>query len=278
MILRALLQRTLLAGTIKAREASDAAERVTKGDSKKGHHFSFLNEPKNKQESEGDSLGSGELFDAPKGPPTAKPLLAAAIKAREQADAVERAEKNETSKLDGSASDDGSCESSSEADKTKSSKSPAPGPMEREGEADDSSLSSGEADELNELLDRQDNGEEIDEDRLYELDLFDKWRGGDELDDEEQADVGAFKDKRRSERRRRREFQDLLDKRENGEDVDEDRLYFLELLARQHLGEELKEDELLDLEDFENEEKEKVAVAKASAKAQASDGSEDEGI
>jgi hypothetical protein len=85
----------LLAGTIKAREASDAAERVTKGDSKKGHHFSFLNEPKNKQESEGDSLGSGELFDAPKGPPTAKPLLAAAIKAREQADAVERAEKND---------------------------------------------------------------------------------------------------------------------------------------------------------------------------------------
>jgi hypothetical protein len=76
--------------------------------------------------------------------------------------------------------------------------------MEPEGEADDSSLSSGEADELNELLDRQENGEEIDEDILYELDLFDKWRGGDKLDDEEKADVEAFKDKRRSERRHRR--------------------------------------------------------------------------
>ena len=41
-------------------------------------------------------------------------------------------------------------------------------------EPDDSSLSSGELDELDELLERQDSGEEIDEDRLYELDLFDK--------------------------------------------------------------------------------------------------------
>ena len=92
-------------------------------------------------------------------------------------------------------------------------------------------MSSGEVDELNDLLDRQENGEDIDEDRLYELDLFDKWQSGEELDDEEKADLDAFKKKRRKERGYRKEFEDLLRRRDSGEDIDEDRLYCLELFA-----------------------------------------------
>jgi hypothetical protein len=108
------------------------------------------------------------------------------------------------------------------------SKPLSPEPMDCQVDAGDSSLSSGEADELNDLLDHQDNGEEIKEDRLYKLDLFGTWRGGDDLDDEELADVLEA-------------FKDVLDKRENGEDVDDDRLHCLELFARQNPGEELTE-------------------------------------
>ena len=45
-------------------------------------HLKNMNQPIVEHESDDDSLGSGELFDAPKGPPPAKWLLAAAIKAR----------------------------------------------------------------------------------------------------------------------------------------------------------------------------------------------------
>jgi len=115
---------------------------------------------------------------------------------------------------------------------------------------EDSSLSSGEIDELNSLLDRQERGEVVDEARLYELDLFDKYQSGEILDDDEKKALAAFRLRRRQERAYRREFQDLLDKRESGEEVDDDRLYCLELYARRQLGEELSEDELLDLADL----------------------------
>ncbi len=95
---------------------------------------------------------------------------------REQADAAERAAKAEAGNGDDSASDDGSGRSSSgsSSDSSKSqvkrqgaeqkitSNPPSPEPTESKVDADDSSLSSGEADELNNLLDCQDKGEDVD--------------------------------------------------------------------------------------------------------------------
>jgi hypothetical protein len=47
-------------------------------------HLKNLNQPTMDQESDGNSLGSNDLFDAPKGPPFAKPLLAAGLKAKQK--------------------------------------------------------------------------------------------------------------------------------------------------------------------------------------------------
>jgi hypothetical protein len=85
----------LAAASIKAKEQSDAAERAAKGDPNQGDHLSSLNQPRAEHESDGDSLGSGELFDAPKGPCPAKPPLTAAITAREQTGGTEHAAKAE---------------------------------------------------------------------------------------------------------------------------------------------------------------------------------------
>jgi hypothetical protein len=55
--------------------------------------------------------------------------------------------------------------------------------------ADYSSLSSGELDELNDLLDREENGDDVNQTRLNELDLFDKWRNGDPIKSGEERDI-----------------------------------------------------------------------------------------
>ena len=56
------------------------------------------------------------------------------------------------------------------------------------------------------MLEKQENGIDVDEDRLYELDLFDKLQNGEQLED----------------------------MREQGESVEENMLYKLERLARSH--------------------------------------------
>ena len=76
----------LLAAAIKAREQAEAEAASNEAATKPGAHLTALNQPTLEHESDGDSLGSGELFDAPKEPTPDKPLLAAAIKAREQAE------------------------------------------------------------------------------------------------------------------------------------------------------------------------------------------------
>jgi len=45
-------------------------------------------QPQTQLGDEGDSLVSNDLFDSPRGPPPAKPLLAAALKARQKAEAI----------------------------------------------------------------------------------------------------------------------------------------------------------------------------------------------
>eukprot|EP00980_Cylindrotheca_fusiformis_P001624 scaffold368_cov125-Cylindrotheca_fusiformis.AAC.2 len=87
----------------------------------------------------------------------------------------------------------------------------------------DSSLSSFELDELERLIDLQEDGEDIDEDRLRDLDLFDRWRYGETLSDDEMKHVDAFRKKRRRERAYRKEFEELVELQEEGEDVDQER-------------------------------------------------------
>jgi hypothetical protein len=53
----------------------------------------------------------------------------------------------------------------------------------------------------------------------------------------------------------RKEFEELLERDEKGENIDEDRLYFLQLYARRQVGEDLNKIELLDLDEFEKAEK-----------------------
>nr|MCU0227887.1 hypothetical protein [Bryobacterales bacterium] len=132
----------------------------------------------------------------------------------------------------------------------------APIPILEDGE---SSLSSGELEELDHLLDAQENGEDIDEDRLYELDLFDRWKSGNSLDQAEIKDLLSFKMARKIERMHSKEHQQLLEKRAKGHDVDEDRLYCLELLAHKRAGGNLTEEEVLDLVDFQNDESKAMA-------------------
>jgi hypothetical protein len=78
----------VLAAAFKAREQAEAlqAARASTSQPSTGAHLMGMNQPTIKHESDGDSLGSVDLFDAPKEPPPAKRLLATVIKAREQAD------------------------------------------------------------------------------------------------------------------------------------------------------------------------------------------------
>jgi len=64
----------------------------------------------------------------------------------------------------------------------------------------ESHLSLWEMDELDELLNREEKGETVNEDRIYELDLFSRYQLGDELDQDEMADLDDFRMRRRNNR------------------------------------------------------------------------------
>ena len=103
--------------------------------------------------------------------------------------------------------------------------------------------------QLEELHTKKDNGEQIDEDRLYELELFGKRRSGDELNEDEMYEIDLFERRMLGEELQddeldeldmlREERQQLLDEkyeleelrgcRDGGESYDEDLLYELEL-------------------------------------------------
>jgi hypothetical protein len=82
----------LLAAALKAKQQSKEEEESTKPaklcdvDPWSGDHLKDTNQPKTQYGDKGDSLGSNDLFDAPKGPPPAKPLLAAALKAKQKSE------------------------------------------------------------------------------------------------------------------------------------------------------------------------------------------------
>jgi hypothetical protein len=71
-------EKPLLAAALKARAQAKTQRSAA--------HLSNANQPKTIYEDDNESIGSTDLFDAPTGPPSEKPLLAAALKARAQAE------------------------------------------------------------------------------------------------------------------------------------------------------------------------------------------------
>jgi hypothetical protein len=100
----------ILAAAIKASEQAKAAQaaQASTAESRTGAHLQDPNQLIIEHESDGDSLGSGELFDAPRGPRPAKPLPAAAIKAREQAEVAAKVVPEVAKPAESSSSDESS--------------------------------------------------------------------------------------------------------------------------------------------------------------------------
>jgi hypothetical protein len=86
-----------------------------------------------------------------------------------------------------------------------------------------SSLSSLEIDELNHLLNLKEDGEDLAENRLYELELFERWQYGEELDHDELDDLDSFRKRWGKERYFRKEFERLVELNNRKQDVDRDR-------------------------------------------------------
>ncbi|KAL3924597.1 MAG: hypothetical protein SGILL_000950 [Bacillariaceae sp.] len=112
-------------------------------------------------------------------------------------------------------------------------------------------LTDGEINELNHLLDAQEQGLVVDEERLYELEILDRFSLGDDLSPKELDDLNVILKRRERFQNYTKEYNILLDKQESGHEVDLDRLHLLELVVRQRLGEELSADELEELHNFQ---------------------------
>jgi hypothetical protein len=87
--------------------------------------------------------------------------------------------------------------------------------------------------ELSMLLEKQEMGEDVDEERIYELDLMERQRRGEDLTPDEALDLAILKERRQTELQQVNELDELIERKASGEDVSEDRLYELELLVRQ---------------------------------------------
>ena len=127
--------------------------------------------------------------------------------------------------------------------------------------------------ELDELLRLQEDGEDIDLLRLYELELYYRDRHGEELNEDEIHDLEVFKAKKEEDRRYKREYDALLEARHNGESIDEGRLYHLDLLERVRSGDFLNDEELKELDAFEENERVRQSDTRQT---QSSDGEDDE--
>ena len=91
---------------------------------------------------------------------------------------------------------------------------------------DDASLCSAEIEELDDLLDKNESGISINEDRLYDLDLYDRWQNGETLNKEETKDLENFKARRRDARSGSNvdTYSHLDDLRHPKDNLDEDRM------------------------------------------------------
>ena len=111
--------------------------------------------------------------------------------------------------------------------------------------------------ELNDLLRRRDNGEEVDGDRLYELDLLHRFRSNEMLSPQEREDLANLQKRRSLEKTLYKEYIEMAEQQEKGERIDEDRFYLLDLFDRYIQGEELTEEEDQIVYQFEQDEEAK---------------------
>ncbi|KAL3919883.1 MAG: hypothetical protein SGILL_003530 [Bacillariaceae sp.] len=102
-----------------------------------------------------------------------------------------------------------------------------------------------------ELLERETNGEELNENELFELDMFLKLQEGNALTQDELDNLHLLRQKRKDVDLDRAELDSLKRKAAQGESIDEERLYELELFQLFRDGADLSDDELFELEAFD---------------------------
>lgn len=110
--------------------------------------------------------------------------------------------------------------------------------------------------QLTELYDRQDAGEKVDEERLYELELFDRARRDAYLTSDEQRDLEIYTTRRQRTDKFIEEYEDVMSRlNNNGEEIDEHRAYQLEYVVKKRgLSQDLTMAEESAMIQFETEE------------------------
>lgn len=103
-----------------------------------------------------------------------------------------------------------------------------------------------------ELFHRNRTCDILSDDELMELEIFTRRRNGESLTESELEELELFKAIRAENALDEKELMDLRDKKTNGELVDENLLYELELFHRERHGDELSKDELFELSCFES--------------------------
>ncbi|CAJ1944431.1 unnamed protein product [Cylindrotheca closterium] len=156
---------------------------------------------------------------------------------------------------------------SSDSDSTRSSNSSQSSQSNDDSEGDDSSLSYYEKDELQDLTEYKESGEQIDMNRYMDLFLFDKWKNGGTLDTKEMEHLNIYRRKRKVERSYRNEFADMVQMQATGQAFDEERFYLLQLFARRQVGQPLNDEETTDLIAFEEEEERREEERREQRKA-----------
>ena len=101
------------------------------------------------------------------------------------------------------------------------------------------------------LLYRKRHGKKLSDDELYEFEMFERRRSGEDLTEDELNELDLLKEKRVEIAQDEAALIELRERRANGKRFDEDLLYELELFSRHRDGAELNDDELFELDLFE---------------------------
>jgi hypothetical protein len=121
--------------------------------------------------------------------------------------------------------------------------------------------------QLTELYSRQEAGEKVDGERIYELELFDRSRRGGYLNDQEQKDLDIYRKQRIRTDIFIEEYEDVMYQYNNGESIDEHRAYQLEYVVKKRgLSQDLTMNELSAMILFEAVEYEKDGLDPADFK------------
>jgi len=112
--------------------------------------------------------------------------------------------------------------------------------------------------ELEELLNDEENGLEVDGERLYELELMERERLGEsDFQPQKREDLEFFKLKRLDAREDAMDYKRMLDLKAKGMPIDEDQFYTIRLVEKRRMGQELTEGECDHVAAFEQGRNEK---------------------